>query len=948
MGARPLAIGIDGRELAGRPTGTGRYLRNLLAPLARRRRRAVRLLQRPAPRRPGARAPGDPPAPARRRARRAGSSGRSSCFRRPRRGRPPRRLLLPRLLLPADAWHVPRVTAVHDLSFFAYPQDFTLPRRAAPPVLMRRQPRASRSVLVCSDFTRRELARLFPIVAARARHVPLGPDDDLPPPPAAQTRARAPRPRRARYCSRVGAVLNRRCVPELLRAVAALRAAHPGVVLDIVGENRTHPRLRPGRPRLASSASSASVRLSGFVDEAGLADRYAAADAAVFLSEYEGFGLPALEAAARGVPARREPGAVARRDLRRSGPPRRAAGRARRSPPRSHRVLRDAALRARLRRGRAAPSPPATPGTRTAALTRAALAEAAGVSGPAARLAASADVDVVVVSYEAARLRAARARRSRSPRRRAARRSSSSTTPARTAPPPPCAQASRGRGCSRTRDNPGSRRPATGAGAPAARRFVLFLNPDAEVRPGARRGPRRAPRARGPSRHRRARAPATRDGTVQVSTGPDLTLGIGAAPAPAGARRARAATRAALARGRARCTRREHEPAWVSGACLMARRECLEAVGGFDEGFFLYEEDADLCRRVRAAGWRVLFTPAAEVVHQLGRSMARAAAPRAGSSTTAATCATTASTTAARHARPARAAARARGRRLAARGRARGRRLACRGRSAARAGATASTRRGRDAPLGGKRRSVLLFTADEAQDRVKIAIDVRKWRDYGIGTYVRNLVRHLARLDRETTLPALLQSRPTSPRCATSRRTSSPSSTRSARYGLARALLDPVEAAPARRRAAALAPLRAPAALHHPLGRHDPRLHPPALPAVPAEPHGVPLRALRDGLGGAPQRARLHGLAGLARRHPALLPVGRPREGAGGPERDRRRAARGPRRGGVRAGARALPDPRPLRALRRQREAAQEPRAADPRLRARASCRPAAATCAWC
>ena len=34
---------------------------------------------------------------------------------------------------------------------------------------------------------------------------------------------------------------------------------------------------------------------------------------------------------------------------------------------------------------------------------------------------------------------------------------------------------------------------------------------------------------------------------------------------------------------------------------------------------------------------------------------------------------------------------------------------------------------------------------------MRIAIDARKWRDYGIGTYVRNLVRHLARLDRETT-----------------------------------------------------------------------------------------------------------------------------------------------------------------------------------------------------
>jgi GT2 family glycosyltransferase len=64
----------------------------------------------------------------------------------------------------------------------------------------------------------------------------------------------------------------------------------------------------------------------------------------------------------------------------------------------------------------------------------------------------------------------------------------------------------------------------------------------------------------------------------------------------------------------------EHEPAWVSGSCLLARRAAIDAVGLFDEGFFLYEEDVDLCVRVRAAGWRVVFTPAAEVVHHLGSS----------------------------------------------------------------------------------------------------------------------------------------------------------------------------------------------------------------------------------------------------------------------------------------------------------------------------------------
>ncbi len=150
---------------------------------------------------------------------------------------------------------------------------------------------------------------------------------------------------------------------------------------------------------------------------------------------------------------------------------------------------------------------------------------------------------------------------------------------------------------------------------------VLFLNPDAEVTPGAIETLAGLLEARPEVG---AAGPRTRsgDGTIQVSTGPDLTL--------LAERRQRRLVRgvarrdpAALAEAEARHAR-EHEPAWVSGSCLIARRAALERVGGFDERFFLYEEDADLCRRIRAAGWRVVFTPAAEVRHALGRSMARA------------------------------------------------------------------------------------------------------------------------------------------------------------------------------------------------------------------------------------------------------------------------------------------------------------------------------------
>jgi N-acetylglucosaminyl-diphospho-decaprenol L-rhamnosyltransferase len=65
---------------------------------------------------------------------------------------------------------------------------------------------------------------------------------------------------------------------------------------------------------------------------------------------------------------------------------------------------------------------------------------------------------------------------------------------------------------------------------------------------------------------------------------------------------------------------REREVDWVSGACLLVSREAASEVGLFDERYFLYEEDVDLCAALRARGGRILFTPLAEVVHLRGRS----------------------------------------------------------------------------------------------------------------------------------------------------------------------------------------------------------------------------------------------------------------------------------------------------------------------------------------
>jgi GT2 family glycosyltransferase len=67
---------------------------------------------------------------------------------------------------------------------------------------------------------------------------------------------------------------------------------------------------------------------------------------------------------------------------------------------------------------------------------------------------------------------------------------------------------------------------------------------------------------------------------------------------------------------------------WLRGACLMLRREAAAAAGLFDEGFFMYSEEVDLCRRVRAAGWRIVYLPSAVVVHHEGKSSERSPAGR--------------------------------------------------------------------------------------------------------------------------------------------------------------------------------------------------------------------------------------------------------------------------------------------------------------------------------
>lgn len=66
----------------------------------------------------------------------------------------------------------------------------------------------------------------------------------------------------------------------------------------------------------------------------------------------------------------------------------------------------------------------------------------------------------------------------------------------------------------------------------------------------------------------------------------------------------------------------------ITGCCLMIRREIYEKTGGFDEAFFMYAEEVDLCWRIRKMGWKLMFCPQAQIIHLVGASAAKASANR--------------------------------------------------------------------------------------------------------------------------------------------------------------------------------------------------------------------------------------------------------------------------------------------------------------------------------
>ena len=285
-----MRIGIDARELCGRPTGVGRHLAGLLgawenSPDALRQQFFLYAPQTPAVRLPSNATvrvlPGS-----------AGTLWEQTTLLQATRSDHLDVFFAPGYTAPLRL-EVPTVLLVHDVSFVAHPEWFRVRERLRRSFLTRWASRRAKIVLTVSETARDEILSRFGLLPHRVRRIYPG---------ISRLRARDPSlERREPFVLFVGSIFNRRHIPDLIEAFRLVWREHPEARLEIVGDNRTYPH-----QQLESVAAAEGLQdivlLRSYVPDDTLADLYQRARAFAFLSEYEGFGHPPLEALAAGVP----------------------------------------------------------------------------------------------------------------------------------------------------------------------------------------------------------------------------------------------------------------------------------------------------------------------------------------------------------------------------------------------------------------------------------------------------------------------------------------------------------------------------------------------------------------------------------------------------------------------------------------------------------------------
>lgn len=290
-----MIIGIDARELEGKLTGVGVYLREILRRIQLPADSQLLLFFRTAIPAAAADLPGIPVVL---------SPGKGNflwqqwTLCRAATARGVHLLFSPGYSLP---WHFRgrQAVTVHDISFFRRPDWFSTKERIARQLATAISLRQADRIYTVSQFVKDEIAARFRIPPDRIVVTPNGVTAKASD-PLQRERMRAEHGyANDKIILYVGSIFNRRRLPLLIEAVKHL---NPHYRLVVIGENRTYPRADlPAEAR--RHGVEHRVQFLGFAPDEVVEQYYRMADVLVYLSDYEGFGIPPLEAMSYGVPA---------------------------------------------------------------------------------------------------------------------------------------------------------------------------------------------------------------------------------------------------------------------------------------------------------------------------------------------------------------------------------------------------------------------------------------------------------------------------------------------------------------------------------------------------------------------------------------------------------------------------------------------------------------------
>lgn len=199
------------------------------------------------------------------------------------------------------------VPMIQDISFEAHPEWVGLKTRLVFRTMARWSAKKAAAIIAPSEFTKREITRCYQIPPDRITVAPLAADPIFSRPLEAgeAERVRKEYNLAGRFLFTPGTIFTRRHIPELIATVAMLAAQVPDIQLFLTGRNATWPFVDIGArvDRVNARASRAVIVWHPHVPEQDLVALYHAAAATVYLSDYEGFGLPVIESLACGTPA---------------------------------------------------------------------------------------------------------------------------------------------------------------------------------------------------------------------------------------------------------------------------------------------------------------------------------------------------------------------------------------------------------------------------------------------------------------------------------------------------------------------------------------------------------------------------------------------------------------------------------------------------------------------